>query len=414
MIRVQKYITSICLAWLVQNIGMYKGRVNMWIEKIENSKGTRYKYQERFTNPVTGKNIKLSVTLNRNTKQAQKIALEMLQDKFNQKFITAQEKLDAKIQALTFYDVADEWLEYSKPTVKLITHNQHATYVRYIQRYIDSELLFIDFTVSIAEKLLQDLYYTKGLCYGYCASVKGVIKNIMRYAKKSKYVDDITDFDAIKIKRRPMTASELEKKYNKFLNKDELKDCLSQLNNINPRLALAMEFIALTGLRCGELLALRVQDYDKAKSCISVNGTIRAVGRERTTPKNMYSYRSVFLNERAKQILDKFILQNKRFAQWNSKNYKDKGYIFTSNTGNPYCISNINKNLKMIKIANKQITSHIFRHTHISMLAELGTPLKAVMQRVGHNNPNTTLKIYTHVTENMGKDLQQKIQLLSF
>ena len=46
------------------------------------------------------------------------------------------------------------------------------------------------------------------------------------------------------------------------------------IKKINSRIALAMEFIALTGLRCGELLALRVQDYDKENSKININGTL--------------------------------------------------------------------------------------------------------------------------------------------
>ena len=393
--------------------GIYKGRVKtMWIEEIKNSKGLRYKYQERFKNPVTGKNIKLSVTLNKNSKQAQKIALEMLQEKFNEKFVSATSKLDEKMQALTFYTVADEWLEYSKPTIKKSTQTCHIYYVNYIKKHIDHDLHFKDFTPAAAEKILKDLYYNQARSYGHCQSITNAIKSIMRYAKSAKYIDDITQFETIKIKKRPMTANELEKKNNKYLNKDELKECLNQLYKLNPRIALAMEFIALTGLRCGELLALRVQDYDKANSCISVNGTMRINTQERTTPKNMYSYRTVFLNERAKQILDKIILENKQAIQWQSKVYKDKGYIFTTQTGRVIEINVINNALKKVQIKDKILTSHIFRHTHISMLAEINIPLKSVMQRVGHNNPNTTLKIYTHVTENMNKDLQQKIQSL--
>ena len=51
------------------------------------------------------------------------------------------------------------------------------------------------------------------------------------------------------------------------------------------------------------------------------------------------------------------------------------------------------------------LTTHIFRRTHISMLSELGVPLKTIMQRVGHNNPNTTLSSYTHVTKSMYDDV---------
>uniref|UniRef100_UPI003079633D tyrosine-type recombinase/integrase n=1 Tax=Megasphaera sp. TaxID=2023260 RepID=UPI003079633D len=62
---------------------------------------------------------------------------------------------------------------------------------------------------------------------------------------------------------------ELKRVNNKFLNRQELKDCLEQLRVLNPRVALAMEFISLTGLRCGEMLALRWQDIDFKKKLLN-------------------------------------------------------------------------------------------------------------------------------------------------
>lgn len=47
------------------------------------------------------------------------------------------------------------------------------------------------------------------------------------------------------------------------------------------------------------------------------------------------------------------------------------------------------------------------------MLAEMNVPLKAIMQRVGHNDPNTTLQIYTHVTENMKAETRAKLERIS-
>ena len=67
----------------------------------------------------------------------------------------------------------------------------------------------------------------------------------------------------------------------------------------------------------------------------------------------------------------------------------------------------------MLQIPGKHITTHMFRHTHISMLAEMAVPLKAIMQRVGHNDPNTTLSIYTHVTNAMTEEANRKIDALS-
>ncbi len=59
---------------------------------------------------------------------------------------------------------------------------------------------------------------------------------------------------------------------------------------------------------------------------------------------------------------------------------------------------------------NKKITTHTFRHTHISLLVEMNISLKAIMKRVGHTDEKTTIQIYTHVTEKMDKELIQKIE----
>lgn len=62
----------------------------------------------------------------------------------------------------------------------------------------------------------------------------------------------------------------------------------------------------------------------------------------------------------------------------------------------------MNRLLKRTSIQRKA-TPHIFRHTHVSMLAEAGVDLRTIMQRVGHDDFRTTLKVYTHVTDKMKK-----------
>ncbi len=59
---------------------------------------------------------------------------------------------------------------------------------------------------------------------------------------------------------------------------------------------------------------------------------------------------------------------------------------------------------------NKRLTSHILRHTHVSLLAEQNTPLKAIMDRVGHEDADVTNKIYTHITDKMKTDLISQLE----
>lgn len=378
----------------------------MWTEAKQTQKGLRYVFYERYFDPITKKTKRTSVTMNSNSRHAQKEAALQLAQKIREKTKTAVERKTELQATLTLYAVMDEWTAYMAPSVKIRTASNHQQYVKIIKKYVSPSLLLVDFNSIIAETIIRDLYYTKKRTFEYTKKILTTIQRVMRYAKKSRYIDDIEEFNELELKKRPATVKELEKLTNKFLNHDELKDCLQQLNKMNHRLAMAMEFISLTGLRCGEMLALRVQDYDKDNSSINVNGTIVNTAKngediQRGTPKNVYSYRNVHLNERAKYILDWFIVENRRAALWSKGTYKDRGYIFTTKNGFPYNMQFIGRKLRCIKIDGKHITSHIFRHTHISMLAERNVPLKAIMQRVGHNYPNTTLAIYTHVTTKM-------------
>ena len=77
----------------------------------------------------------------------------------------------------------------------------------------------------------------------------------------------------------------------------------------------------------------------------------------------------------------------------------DCDLLLCNSLGEPILISTVNSHLhKAEDLVHKNLTSHIFRHTHISMLAASGLSLDAISRRVGHKNPNITRNIYLHVT----------------
>lgn len=379
----------------------------MWVETLTNSKGTRYKYCERYELP-NGDTRKVSITLNSNSTYARKQASIELQNKI--KDVINQLHLDPNI---TMYEVAQLWLEHTEPTIKIATHINHVTHVKKIFTYIDTKIPLVKVTPIMIENMVHGVYYKENLSYHYATSILATIRAIFNYAKRRRILKDIYEIKEISIKKKPFTHSEIVKKQNKFLDAVELKSVLDQLTKIAPRVALLIEFMSLTGLRIGELLALRYCDYDKEKATININGTLQYFYKngsdtKRGTPKNMYSVRDISLDNRCVKILNTIITDNKRQSLW-FKGYEEQGYIFTAKRGNPYDMQYINKLLKQVHIEGKHLTTHIFRHTHISILAELGIPLKAIMQRVGHNDPATTLSIYTHVTQQMKDDIVEKL-----
>lgn len=379
----------------------------MWVETLTNSKGTRYKYCERYE-LQNGETRKVSITLNSNSTYARKQASIELQNKI--KDVIKQLHLDPNI---TMYEVAKLWLEHTEPTVKIATHINHSLHVKKIFTYIDTSIPLVKITPIMIENMIHNVYYKEELSYYYAKSILSTVRAIFRHAKRRRIIQDIHEIEDISVKKKPFTHTEIAKKQNKFLDAVELKSVLAQLTKLAPRVALLIEFMSLTGLRIGELLALRYCDYDEKKATININGTLQYFYKngsdiKRGTPKNIYSVRDVALDARCVKILNSIITDNKRQSLW-FKGYEEQGYIFTAKRGNPYDMQYINKLLKQVHIEGKHLTTHIFRHTHISILAELGIPLKAIMQRVGHNDPATTLSIYTHVTQHMKNDIVEKL-----
>lgn len=227
-----------------------------------------------------------------------------------------------------------------------------------------------------------------------------------------EYIRDISFLDNIELQKPVADVDRIKKQRSKFLTKDELKDLLTQLDEINHHVSLLCEFQALTGLRFGEMVALRTQDYDIENAEIDVNATLSNRGSfsdpaMRLPPKNVHSIRKVKLDARAVQIINHFITANQAKRLWKSK-FADLGYIFVTDGGLPYDLHYVNRTIKKLGF-HKPVSTHTFRHTHISILAESNVPLKAIMERVGHHEPRTTLAIYTHVTDEMQQEVNVAI-----
>jgi integrase len=64
----------------------------------------------------------------------------------------------------------------------------------------------------------------------------------------------------------------------------------------------------------------------------------------------------------------------------------------------------------MERITN--LTPHSLRHTHTSLLAEAGTSLEQIMERLGHTDDKTTKQVYLHMTKTMKKEASHKFAKL--
>ena len=157
--------------------------------------------------------------------------------------------------------------------------------------------------------------------------------------------------------------------------------------------------LAFTGIRKGELLALEWSDLHD--STLEINKAISRSesGLEVSTTKNRASERLISLDRKTIEILDNL-----------REKYPDRKLIFESENGGVLSPSKPRKwLLQIIKDSDlKQITIHGFRHTHASLIFESGMTLKQAQHRLGHSDLQTTMNIYTHITQKAIDDIGEK------
>lgn len=252
-----------------------------------------------------------------------------------------------------------------------------------------------------------------------------IIRNIMKYVQQYYNLSDISYLDNVVIPKKAVSREEVKAKRENYLEMNEINAIAHDLNHTATTkrasymkrsyimTAYIIEFQANNGMRIGELLAIQPDNIDFDNKTLTIDGTINWNNEGfKDTTKTEASYRTISLTIRSCDILRKVMLDNKKMSQWESE-YQDRGFIFTNQKGNPLSLSTINRNIQASANnvgINKHITSHTMRHSHISLLSQLGVSLKTIMERVGHTDHKTTLQIYSHVTEQMDKDMMNKLE----
>lgn len=364
----------------------------MWIETTPNGK---FKYTERYKDAF-GRSKKVSVTLEKNTSRAQNDAQRLLFEKIDKKLNAPRRSNKA------FWDVKTEWEDISALTLKSSTIRAKINALKVVKSYIKDDTLLEEITRPVVHDILEDIYFKKNLSHSYMGIIKSAISNIFEYAISKGYIEE-NPTKNISITKKKESIEERSKKREKYLEIPELKKVIQLANEVDTRWGYLIEFMSLTGLRQGEVFGLQTKNVKHGK--IEILGTYDRYDKEKVTPKNRYSERTVLLSDRAYKIIQ--ILMSENIKTNRTRNLPDD-YIFVNRSGNPIYDSAFNKLLRSLNF-KKNLSSHIFRHTHIAILTELGIPLKAIMDRVGHNEPKTTLSVYSHVTQKLSENVINKL-----
>lgn len=169
---------------------------------------------------------------------------------------------------------------------------------------------------------------------------------------------------------------------------------------MNKRLSY-MAFMTLywTGMRMGELLALNPKDIDLEKRTISITKSYQRLGKKDviTPPKTPKSKRVITIPE---------------FLAADIKDYMDSLYDFQENDRlfpitKYYLEHEMQRGIKESGV--KRIRVHDLRHSHASMLIELGFSPLEIANRLGHEKVETTLNTYAHLYPNKQTKLAERL-----
>ena len=349
--------------------------------------------------------------MEKKTPQARNQAAILLQEKINQKLGEKQHF----VSDITFEKLYEEFEENWKHGVKNSTVYASKNVKKEILKQIEGDYLVRNIDRRLLQKVIDQLLQD-GRSHNYVSKIKFKLNQIMKFAVRMNYIDT-NEMLFVEMPRKVITTEDLRKKNTKYLDQKEFKLFIQNLKEealcdyrITKYIRIA-KVLFLTGMRYGELAALNYkEDIDFSKKTIHIKHTYDFRQKERTTPKTIKSDRVITAPQKVLDIIKEQIIEN-------TKNGFDTDSIFINTLGEPITSARViiplKKHGKKLGI-DKNITTHMFRHSHISLLAELGIPLTAIMDRVGHSDSKTTLEIYSHVTQKMVSDISSKLDKIKF
>jgi integrase len=170
------------------------------------------------------------------------------------------------------------------------------------------------------------------------------------------------------------------------------EDLARLLKHLDEPYRTMVSLIAATGLRIGELLALRWSALDLEGGALAVRESV--FEGKFQPPKTLKAVRTIPLGRYAVAALTSHREHVTRTAPGE--------LVFGNRNGKPLRESKVLRN-ELQPAAEKaglgRVTWHQFRHIHSSLLNDLRVPVKIAQEQLGHASISTTLNIYTHVLD---------------
>lgn len=246
--------------------------------------------------------------------------------------------------------------------------------------------------------------------------VKSYASKVLDFAIKRGYIqtNPFTHVDMpTALKKKQASTEETDEN---FYTKDQLLQFLTCLKEeANTKAFTFFRLLAFSGIRKGEALALTWNDLDFKNNEMRINKAISRGKENQLYVKSTKTgvARTLKMDQETMRILKAWRIQQKQDYLMLGFNTMQKNQLVFSNASNEFLQPTITRKwiLQVQKKYNLElITTHGLRHTHCSLLFEAGVSIKAVQDRLGHTDIQTTMNIYAHVTNKTKEEAIQKFE----
>lgn len=304
-------------------------------------------------------------------------------DEVKSKMIVSEVNEGIEDSTITITQLAKEWLHIMSKRIKDSTL---ANYHMKVIKHIIPELGDRRFS-SITRKDIYSFIDNKineGLSIRYVTDIIVLFKSIVKYANTEYNLKNIIE-GIIMPKNRKNEV--------RILSEKEQNILVDHINNNSNHTTLGVAVSLYTGLRIGELCALKWSDIDLKKRILTVNRTIQRIqsfdgGKKTkviiTEPKSESSKRSIPIPDHLVKMLSKFKDNNEHYVMTGGINPLEPRNM-------QYRFAKLLKNVNL-----PSVHFHSLRHAFATKAVELGFDIKTLSEILGHSTVELTLNRYVH------------------
>lgn len=307
------------------------------------------------------------------------------------------------INELSFEEYSNIFIEkYCIPNVSKVTLKGYKNYIRGVMPYIGKYKLN-----KITPYMLDNMYQkiksgrkNKELSPKTMLHYYNMVNLLFKQAKKWKLIDVNPNEDA--------TCPKVQRKKRNFYDIEQVQKLFKCLEKENIKYRTIITLTLVSGVRRGELCALRWSDVDFDNQTICIDNSLKVISGvvDEEKAKTEFSIRTIYLDNNTMELLKQYKSWQEGYKLFVGSKWQEENRVFTDIHGKHIHPSTCNKILQKVvsKYNLPNITFHELRHTCATILNSQGVDPKTISEILGHANPIISMNLYTHSLEQCKKN----------